>query len=208
MASFRSHISYYFCEMNIIDFSFLEASSIAGLFATALLTLNLLLGMLVSTDFKKSQYFQRLPKQLKTINLLELHNKTAYFALGMVILHPVLLVLDKSSKFTLVDVLLPINAPFEKFYVAFGTISLYLLLLVVISSQKKVKQLMGLKTWKYLHFASYLTAILFTVHGIMLDPELKNRPVDFLDAEKLVSEMCLLVLIIATVLRFRYQLKR
>ena len=184
VASFRSHISYYFCEMNIIDFSFLEASSIAGLFATALLTLNLLLGMLVSTDFKKSPYFQRLPKQLKTINLLELHNKTAYFALGMVILHPVLLVLDKSSKFTLVDVLLPINAPFEKFYVAFGTISLYLLLLVVISSQKKVKQLMGLKTWKYLHFASYLTAILFTVHGIMLDPELKDRPVDFLDAEK------------------------
>lgn len=191
-----------------IDFSFLEASSVAGLFATALLTLNLLLGMLVSTDFKKSPYFQRLPEQLKAINLLELHNKTAYFALGMVVLHPVLLVLDKSSKFTLVDVLLPINAPFEKFYVAFGTISLYLLLLVVISSQKKVKRLMGFRTWKYLHFVSYLTAILFTIHGIMLDPELKNRPVDFLDAEKLLSELCLLVLIIATVLRFRYQLKR
>ena len=191
-----------------IDFSFLEASSVAGLFATALLTLNLLLGMLVSTDFKKSSYFQRLPEQLKTINLLELHNKTAYFALGTVVLHPVLLVLDKSSKFTFVDVLMPINAPFEKFYVAFGTISLYLLLLVVITSQKKVKQMMGHKTWKYLHFVSYLTAILFTIHGIMLDPELKERPVDFLDAEKLVSEMCLLVLIIATILRFRYQLKR
>ena len=111
----------------------------------------------------------------------------AIWILGMVVLHPVLLVLDKSSKFTFVDVLMPINAPFEKFYVAFGTISLYLLLLVVISSQKKMKQLMGLRTWKYLHFVSYLTAILFTVHGIMLDPELKSRPVDFLDAEKVIG---------------------
>jgi sulfoxide reductase heme-binding subunit YedZ len=51
---------------------------------------------------------------------------------------------------------------------------------------------------------SYGTALLFVIHGILMDPELKDRPVDWLDGEKLLSEACGVVLLVATMIRWRY----
>ncbi len=51
---------------------------------------------------------------------------------------------------------------------------------------------------------SYGTALLFVIHGIVMDPELKDRPVDWLDGEKLVSEICAVVLVAATIVRWRH----
>jgi hypothetical protein len=45
------------------------------------------------------------------------------------------------------------------------------------------------------------------LHGVFLDPELKNRTPDFFDGEKLVCEICLLVLVAAAVVRVNYHLK-
>jgi DMSO/TMAO reductase YedYZ heme-binding membrane subunit len=62
----------------------------------------------------------------------------------------------------------------------------------------------GFRTWKNIHLISYGTALLFVVHGIVMDPDLKDRPVDWLDAEKLLSEICGIVLIAATFVRYRH----
>jgi DMSO/TMAO reductase YedYZ heme-binding membrane subunit len=67
---------------------------------------------------------------------------------------------------------------------------------------------MGFRTWKNIHLISYGTALLFVVHGIVMDPDLKDRPVDWLDAEKLLSEICGIVLIAATIIRYRYYRRR
>ena len=67
---------------------------------------------------------------------------------------------------------------------------------------------MRFRFWKNVHLISYGTALLFIIHGIWMDPELKDRPVDFLDAEKLLSEICGLVLIAASVIRFRYFIRK
>ena len=64
---------------------------------------------------------------------------------------------------------------------------------------------MNYRTWKNVHFISYSTALLFLVHGIVMDPLLKDRPVDVFDAEKILSEVCLLLLIAATFFRVQYQ---
>jgi sulfoxide reductase heme-binding subunit YedZ len=40
-----------------------------------------------------------------------------------------------------------------------------------------------------------------------MDPELKDRPVDFFDGEKVISELCGMLLIIAAIFRYRYHLK-
>ena len=42
------------------------------------------------------------------------------------------------------------------------------------------------------------------VHGVWADPLLKNRPVDFIDAEKVYVEACAVAVFVATTLRFRY----
>jgi predicted ferric reductase len=184
--------------------SFLEVSSYLGLAATGLLTFNILLGIMLGTAYKKHNYWKRLPNRLKQINVYSLHNWTAYVALSLVLLHPLLLLFDPATKFTLADILFPINAPHQKLYVALGTLSMYSIITVIITTQKAVKQKMNYRTWKNIHLISYGTALLFLIHGIVIDPQLKDRPVDIFDAEKLVSELCAVILIIATILRYKY----
>jgi sulfoxide reductase heme-binding subunit YedZ len=185
-----------------------DISSVIGLMAMGILTLNLLMGMLLGTAYKTNPVYKKLPARLKKASLYKLHNYTAYVALLLVLLHPVLLLFDAATKFTWVDILLPINAPHQKFWVCLGALALFAVVLVVVTSQKAVKKRMTFRTWKNIHLVSYVTACLFLVHGLVMDPELKDRPVDWLDGEKLLVELCMLVLICATFLRVKYHLNK
>ena len=190
----------------MLNISFLDLSVYAGLVATAVLTFNFLLGMMLSTNYKRQTYWKTLPQKIKNINLFNFHNWTAYFALFLVVLHPTFLLFDASTKFKFIDIVFPINAPTQKIFVALGTLSMFAIFTVIITTQKIVRDKMGFRTWKNIHLISYATAMLFVVHGIVMDPQLKNRPVDIFDAEKLVSELCLIVLICAGFMRYRFHI--
>jgi predicted ferric reductase len=187
-----------------MELSWLDISSTLGLIATAVLTFNLLLGILLSTAYRRSPLWKRLPGWLKKVSLDDLHNWTAYVALALALAHPLLLLPDTDSKFRIVDILFPVNAPHQAAWAVLGALALYALIVVVITTQKRVKNRLGFRTWKNIHLISYGTALLFVVHGLVMDPELKDRPVDWLDAEKLLSELCGLILIAATYLRYQY----
>lgn len=187
--------------------SFLELSSDIGLIATILLTLNILLGMMLGTAYKRHPYWKKLPANFKRIRIAGLHNWIAYLALLLVLLHAAFLLFDASTKFKIKDILFPVNAPHQPLFVAVGTLAMYALLIVIITTQKAIKRGLSFRTWKNIHLISYGTAILFIVHGVMLDQHLKDRPIDFFDAEKVLSELCGIVLIAATVVRYRYHLK-
>ena len=189
------------------DFPFLQLSSYMGLIATGLLTLNILLGMMLSTAYKKHVYWIQLPDRIKQINVYNLHNWTAYTVLLLVLLHPMLLLLAPATKFKFIDIIFPINAPHQKLFVAFGTLSMFAIITVIITTQKLVKKKMSFRIWKNIHLISYGTLLLFIVHGIVMDPELKDRPLMLLDAEKLLSELCLIILVAASVIRYKYHLK-
>lgn len=199
-----SHCFQFNQKILMINIPFLTLSNYAGLIATAVLTFNLLLGMMLGTAYKKHNYWQRLPDIIKQISILKVHNWTAYVALILVLLHPTLLLFDPATKFKFIDIIFPINAPHQKLFVAFGTLSMFTIITVIITTQKAVKKKMSFRTWKNIHLISYGTAILFLIHGIMLDPQLKDRPTNLLDAEKLVSEIGAVILITATIIRFIY----
>ena len=189
------------------DFPFLQLSAYMGLVATGLLTLNILLGMMLSTAYKKNVYWIQLPERIKQINIYNLHNWTAYIVLLLVLLHPTVLLLAPATKFKFIDIIFPINAPHQKLFVAFGTLSMFAIITVIITTQKLVKKKMSFRIWKNIHLISYGTLLLFIVHGIVMDPELKDRPLMLLDAEKLLSELCLIILVAASVIRYKYHLK-
>jgi len=69
---------------------------------------------------------------------------------------------------------------------------------------RRCSQKNGIPFWKNLHLVSYATAALFLIHGLFMDPLLKDRPTDFIDAEKAFSEICLLVILVAAFCRYRY----
>jgi sulfoxide reductase heme-binding subunit YedZ len=191
-----------------MELKLLDVSAVIGLSAMVTLTINVLLGMLLSTAYKTSARWKKLPGAVKKIDILWLHNWTAYLALTLVLLHPLLLVLDTSTKFTFLDVFFPLHAPKQAFFVTLGALALYALIIVIVTTQKAIKKKMSFRLWKNIHLISYGTAMLFIVHGLMMDPELKDRPTDWLDGEKLLCEACLAVLIAATFLRVRYQYRK
>ncbi len=184
-----------------------ELSGSFGLIATVVLTCNMVLGIMLSTSFKKTNWGFRLPEKMKSIDVYNLHNNTAYTALFFVLAHIVLIPLDSATKFTYWDIIWPINAPHQANIVLIGAISFIALMVVMITTQKGVKRKLGFSLWKKIHLISYATCILFVVHGLLMDPLLKDSPTDWIDAEKLLSEICGLVLLIAFALRYKYHLK-
>ena len=181
-----------------------ELSGVFGLIATVVLTCNMVLGMMLSTSFAKTNWGLKLPEKTKSIDVYNLHNYTAYIALIFVIAHIIIIPLDAANKFTYFDILWPVNAPHQSNIVFLGTFSFLALLTVIITTQKMVKRKLGYSLWKKIHLISYITCILFVVHGLLMDPLLKDRPTDWVDAEKLISELCGLVLLIAFILRYKY----
>ena len=191
-----------------MDTSWLDISSTIGLIATAVLTFNLLLGMLLSTAYRRSPLWKKLPAWLKKISLDDLHNWTAYVALALALAHPLLLLPDASLGYRLADIIWPAYARHQPFQTVLGALALYAVIAVIISTQKAVKRKLGFRSWKNIHLISYGTAILFIIHGIMMDAELKDRPVDWLDAEKMLSEICGIILVAATLFRYRWHRKK
>ena len=186
----------------------IEISGILGLTALVFLTLNILLGIMLSTAYKQSDYWKKLPGSVKDLRIVDMHNYTAYFALVLVFLHFIIIPLDPSSKFTFTHLLYPLTAPHQPVFVLLGVISFLALLLVMITTQKVIKKKIGTATWRNIHVISYATGLLFIVHGLVMDPLLKDRPIDFIDPEKLLVEACAILLIVAFVLRYKYKLTK
>ena len=186
----------------------LELSNYAGLASAVVLTINFFFGMLLATAYRGNRYWKKLPQGIQRWDINDIHNYTAYIAWVLVALHVLFLLLDKASRFTFIDALFPLNAPNQGLFVAFGTLSFYALTIVIITTQKSIKKKMSFRAWKNIHLISYGTAVLFVLHGIFMDPHLKNNQPDFFDGEKLLLEFCGLLLIVAFVLRYRYHIKK
>lgn len=184
--------------------SWLDWSSTLGLIATAVLSFNLLLGILLSTAYRRSPLWKRMPAFVRAVSLDDLHNWTAYVALALVLAHPLILLADKALRYRLVDIAIGVTAPHEPVWTVMGSLAFWALVVVILTTQKAVKRRLGFRAWKNIHLISYGTALLMVIHGIFMDPELKDRAVDWLDGEKLISEICGLLLIVATVIRWRY----
>ncbi|MBY0482785.1 MAG: ferric reductase-like transmembrane domain-containing protein [Chitinophagaceae bacterium] len=188
----------------MFNISYLDISSSLGLCATGLLTLNFLLGILLSTGYKAQAFWKKLPEFIKGLPIERIHNWTAYLALSFALLHPFFLLLDKDAGFGFTTILLPLQAPKQPIIVLLGVLAFYALITVIISSQKPIKKKLGYSAWKNIHFISYGTALLFLIHGLLMDPLLKDRPTDWIDAEKVFSECCILLLLAASFYRYRY----
>jgi DMSO/TMAO reductase YedYZ heme-binding membrane subunit len=177
-----------------------DLTSYLGLATVYLLSVNVLLGLLMSARYNP---WKRWPH--RRINLLMLHNWTAYIALGLAVLHPVpLLFVDKPS-FGVGDILFPIHSPEQPIINSLGAVTLYLLIFTVVTSIYRAE--IGRQRWEILHYLTYAVALLFVIHGAATDQHLDNSPMDLLDAEKVGIILCGVVMAGATAVRFRWTAK-
>jgi sulfoxide reductase heme-binding subunit YedZ len=186
----------------------IEISGVLGMTAAVLLTINICMGILMRTAYKKLTIWKQFPEKYKFFKMVDLHNYTSYGVLIIVLIHVLILPLDPNSGFSFKSLLWPSNNLHQPFFVWLGYISFVAVLLVIITSQKIIKNALGFSIWKNIHVISYMTGILFIVHAIVMDPLLKDRAVDFIDAEKVFMELCAIILLAAFYWRYQYARKQ
>lgn len=174
----------------------IDVSSVIGLIAVGVLSANILLGLLISVGYNPLRRWPR-----RRIKLFKLHNWTGYTALAVVTLHPVTILFSSTAGFRLFDIAVPIWSPTQPLENTLGAIAFYLVAFAVVTSY--FRHAIGFHRWKLLHYTTYAAAAVFYVHGILSDPLLQNRPVDWIDAEKVYVEGCALVVLLATMWRIR-----
>jgi sulfoxide reductase heme-binding subunit YedZ len=176
--------------------SAIELSSDIGLVAVGLLTTNILLGLLMSVGYNPIRRWPR-----RRVKLFTLHNWTGYTALAAAALHPIVVLFSSTAGFRPLDIAVPIWSPTQPVENTLGAIGLYFVAFAVLTSY--FRHVFGFHRWKQLHYTTYAAAVVFFVHSLLTDPELKNRPVDWLDAEKVYVELCAVAVMAATAARFR-----
>jgi methionine sulfoxide reductase heme-binding subunit len=178
--------------------SAIDLSSFAGLTAMVLLTLNLLLGLLVSTNYNPARDW---PRRKLPVPLFRIHNWTAYVAISVAMLHPTILLFASKPHFGIGDILLPLSSPGQTIYNNLGALTLYSFLFVVVTSYFRPQ--LRHRPWKKLHYTAYFGAAVMYVHGTLIDQNMKNATPDFLDGEKLLVEGCALLVLAGIVWRIR-----
>jgi sulfoxide reductase heme-binding subunit YedZ len=177
-----------------------DVSGTIALGAVGLLTANLLLGLLLSVGYNPTRQWPR-----QRVKLFTFHNWTGYVALAAVVLHAGALLFSTAPAFRLIDVLFPVHSPVQPLSNNLGALGFYLVAIVVLTSLKRVRSALGRHWWKGVHYTTYAAATVFFIHGVIADPLLQNRPIDFLDAEKLYVEGCAIAVAAAIVWRIQHR---
>jgi sulfoxide reductase heme-binding subunit YedZ len=181
--------------------SAIDISSVVGLIALGIFTAQILLGLLLSVGYNPLRRWPRQP-----IKLFTFHNWLGYIGLSTALVHPLILLGSATAGFRLFDVFVPIWSPKQPFENTLGAIAFYLVAFVVLTSY--FRRAFGHHRWKQLHYTAYGAAAVFFVHGTLADPLLQNRPVDFIDAEKVYVEGCALLVAAATAWRVARRRRR
>lgn len=128
----------------------------SGFTAYVLLTASGLAGLVL-----KSRPFGR---AVKAASVLELHRFIALLALGAIALHGMTLVADRTLRMPLAGLLVPGASPYRPLAVACGVMAAELMALVAVSFP--LRRHIGQKTWRRLHWTTYLIFALATAHGL------------------------------------------
>lgn len=176
--------------------SLLDLCSYLGLGAVGTVTLNLLLGMLLSLRYSPVRQWPH-----RHVNLFALHRWTAYVAIILTLTHPAVLLFLRVPQFRLIDVLWPVHSYLQPKLNLAGAGALYLLAIVLLSSLLRAR--MPRVVWRRLHYLVFPAAVLLLLHSILTDPNLKDGHPDLLDGGKIFVEAATVISFAATTIRIR-----
>ncbi len=174
----------------------LDLCAYLGLGAVGAVTINLLLGALMSLRYSPVRCWPH-----RHINIFALHQWTAYCAVFLTLSHPAVLLFLRTPRFRVVDVIWPLHSYLQPKLNFAGAIALYLLVFVLVSSL--LRRQIGRPVWRSLHYLVFPAAILVFLHSILTDPELKDGHPDLLDGGKVFVEAAAVVSLLATLVRVR-----
>ena len=176
--------------------SLLDLCSYLGLGAVGAVTINLLLGMLLSLRYSPLRKWPH-----RRMNLFAFHRWTAYVAIILTLTHPTVLLFLRVPRFRVIDVLWPVHSYLQPKLNLAGACALYLLVIVLLSSLLRAR--MARLVWRRLHYLVFPAAVLLFLHSILTDPNLKDGKPDLLDGGKIFVEAATLLSFTAVAIRIR-----
>ena len=179
----------------------LDLCSYLGLIAIVLATVNVCLGLLIAVRYSPWRAWPH-----RRINYFRVHNGSGYLLLLVTIAHPAVLLFSSAPRFRLLDIVLPAWSPSQPLENTIGAVGLYALAVVVVTSYFRLA--MKRRTWKRFHFAVYVAAAASFTHGLLTDPHLKNSPIDYFDGEKVLVEICFVVVAAASYFALRQRMRK
>jgi predicted ferric reductase len=139
------------------DLFFWVLARVAGLSAFAALSIALLSGLSLRSGVMDWLGPNRV--------LRSLHEYTTVLWMPLGGLHVVSLLLDRTARVSVVDVVLPFLMPYGRLAVGLGTLTLELFLLVAVTGW--LKRRMSNQAWQWVHRLSYLAFGLLFFHAVL-----------------------------------------
>jgi methionine sulfoxide reductase heme-binding subunit len=127
-----------------------------GLVALILLTLAMVLGLTQAVRFSRPG----LPRFV----VAGLHKNVSLLALVVLAVHIVTAVLDTYAPIHLIDVFVPFVSDYRPIWLGLGALALDLLIAVTVTSL--LRERLGLRAWRVVHWAAYACWPLAIVHGL------------------------------------------
>ncbi len=94
----------------------------------------------------------------------DFHEFISLLSIGFVLLHVVVLTIDRFLPYTPFQILVPFLSPYRPFWVGMGILGFYISLLVTVTFYLRSK--IGVKTFRSLHVLSLLGYLGVTLHGL------------------------------------------
>lgn len=128
----------------------------SGITAYLLLTTSMLAGLVL-----KARPF----RSLKPAQVTDIHRFLALLGLGTLALHGATLLLDRAVTIPWIALLVPGLSPYRPLAVGIGVLAAELMLVVYVSFGQRKR--IGAKTWRKLHFASFVVFAGAAAHGLL-----------------------------------------
>ncbi len=130
---------------------------VAGLTAFAALSIALLSGLAMRTGVLDWVGSNRV--------LRSLHEYTTVLWMPLGVLHVLALLLDRTARIRVVDLVVPFQVPYGTLAIGLGTIAAEVLVVVAVTGYLK-RRIQG-RTWQWVHRLSYVAFGLLFLHGLL-----------------------------------------
>lgn len=127
----------------------------AGIVSLLLLTATTCFGLVIVTRYQRASW----PRFLT----FEMHRRIALLSIVFLVVHVLAAVFDPFTSLGLAAALVPLASSYRPLEVAFGVVSMYLFVAIVASSL--LRQHIGQRTWRLIHWSSYAMWPLAVLHG-------------------------------------------
>ena len=141
----------------------------SGIVAWALVTAAVVWGLLLSTPVSSTRVAAR---RLRPAWLLDLHRHLAGLGVIFTVVHLVGLVADSYVTFGWAEIMLPMASDWKPGAVAFGVVSMYLLVAIEATSLAIRRLPRGL--WRWVHRSSFVLYATATYHGVAAGSDAGN----------------------------------